>query len=166
MTSTFGDRYVFSDLEYTEVSVSTRVDWSFSQWLTLQTYIQPLVAVGDYRGLKEFAEPGSFEFHDYGETPESSIEFNEELGQYEIAPGHGGEDFTVSDPDFNFKSLRLNMVLRWEYSPGSTFFLAWTRNGTNFDNPGRFDLNRDVGDLLDAPGDDVVLIKVSRWFDF
>jgi len=166
MASTFGNRYVFADLEYTEVSVSTRIDWSFSQWLTLQSYVQPLVAVGDYRGLKEFIEPGTFEFNEYGETDDSSIELNSETGAYEITPSGGGEEFTVSDPDFNFKSLRLNMVLRWEYSPGSTFFLAWTRNGTNFENPGRFDLNRDIGDLLEAPGDDVVLIKVSRWFDF
>jgi hypothetical protein len=166
VTATFGNRYVFSDLEYTEVSVSMRVDWSFSQWLTLQTYVQPLVAVGDYRGFKEFAEPGSFTFDDYGQAGDSSIEYNGETGDYAVTPADGGEAFTLSDPDFNFKSLRLNMVLRWEYRPGSTFFLAWTRNGTSFENPGDFNLRTDIGNLVDAPGDDVVLLKVSRWFDF
>lgn len=166
MTRTFGSRYVFADLEYSEVSATLRMDWSFTPRLTLQTYLQPLIAVGDYRNLKEFAEPETFEFEVYGEKPGSAISYDASAEEYLVDPGDGGETFTVSDPDFNFKSLRLNMVLRWEYDPGSTLYLVWTRNGTNFANPGRFDLGRDVGDLIDAPGDDVLLVKVSRWFDF
>ncbi len=164
-TSTFGSRYLFADLEYVEASMTFRVDWSFTPRLTLQSYVQPLIAVGDYRGLKQFAEPGTFDFDVYGETPGSSIS-HEPGAEYEIDPGDGGDTFTVRDPDFNFKSIRLNTVLRWEYSPGSTFYLVWTRNGTNFDHAGQFDLGRDVGDLMNAPGDDVLLVKVTRWFDF
>lgn len=166
MASTYGDRYIFADIEYSEVAMSMRVDWSFTPRLTLQTYVQPLIAVGDYRRLKEFAEPETYDFNVYGETPGSSISYDEAEDEYAIDPGDGGDTFTVGNPDFNFKSLRLNMVLRWEYNPGSTFYLVWTRNGTAFDRPGQFDLRQDVGDLLDAPSDDVVLIKVSRWFDF
>jgi len=163
-TSTFGSRYVFADIEYREVAMSIRVDWSFTQRLTLQTYLQPLVAVGDYQDLKELREPGTFDFDVYGEAPGSSIELAD--GTYTVDPGDGGDTFTVSDPDFNFKSLRLNTVLRWEYSPGSTFYLVWTRNGTNFDRPGQLDLAADIEDVLRADSDDVVLVKVSRWFDF
>ena len=44
----------------------------------------------------------------------------------------------LRDRDFNFKSLKVNMVLRWEYGPGSTFFFVWTQDRMNFDDPGSF----------------------------
>ena len=39
-------------------------------------------------------------------------------------------DFTAYDglkenPDFHRRSLRFNLVLRWEYAPGSTIFVVW-----------------------------------------
>ena len=67
----------------------------------------------------------------------------------DIDPGDGGDVFRQWNPDFNVKSLRLNMVLRWEYMPGSTFYLVWTRDKANFDDPGSFDLERDLNNLLE-----------------
>ncbi len=166
MSATFGHRYLFADLEYREVSLSARADWAFTPRLTLQTYIQPLIAVADYQGIKAFARPGTFEFDVYGEDGESSIAYDEANQEYLIDPGDGGESFTAPDRDMNFKWLMVNMVLRWEYSPGSTFYFVWTRNGANTDDPGSFNLKRDAGALLDAPADDVVMVKFTRWFDF
>ena len=46
--------------------------------------------------------------------------------------------FTFSDPDYNFKSLRLNAVFRWEMKPGSNFYVVWTRQQQDFSDPGQF----------------------------
>ena len=35
--------------------------------------------------------------------------------------------FTFGRPDFNFKSLRVNAVARWEFRPGSSLYLVWTQ---------------------------------------
>jgi hypothetical protein len=166
MTATYGDRYIFSDIEYKEVGMSMRVDWAFTPRLTLQAYAQPLIAVGDYHRLKEFAAPRTYDFNAYGETPGSSIAYDATEDEYQIDPGDGGEPFTVSNPSFTFKSIRLNTVLRWEYRPGSTFFLVWTRNGTGFSSVANLDIERDARSLLELPGEDVVMAKVTRWFDF
>ena len=165
MTATYGRRYIFSDFDYREISMSARVDWSFSPRLTLQTYVQPLLAVGDYTQLKEFARPGTYDFNVYGRDG-STLEYDKETATYTVDPGDGGSVFTVDDPDFNFKSLRVNMVLRWEYSPGSTFYLVWTRNGVDDSRPGRLELGRDMRSLMGAPSDDIVLAKITNWFDF
>ncbi len=166
MSATYGHRYLFSDLHYRELSMSMRVDWSFTPQLTLQTYVQPLIAVGRYSEIKEFTDPGGYAFKTYGKDGGSSLAYDAASDVYTIDPGDGGDPFTLDNPNFNFKSLRLNMVLRWEYLPGSTFYLVWTRNGTNFDHPGQLDLSRDIDALLKAPSDDVVLVKLTRWFDF
>ena len=164
-TGTYGHRYVFADLMYREITMSTRVDWAFTPRLTLQTYVQPLIAVGDYSGLKEFSDPGGFAFRKYGEDG-GAISRDPASGDYAVDPGDGGQSFKVGNPDFNFKSLRLNLVLRWEYRPGSTIFLAWTRNGTDTGHPGDLAFGRDLDALLSARTDDVVLVKVTRWLDF
>jgi len=164
--STYGHRYVFADLDFREIAMSTRLDWAFTPKLTLQTYVQPLIAVGKYTGIKEFSNPGGLDFRKYGEDGGSTISQDPSSGTYTIDPGDGGQVFSLGNPDFNFKSLRLNLVLRWEYRPGSTIFLAWTRNGTDTGHPGDLAFGRDLDALLSARTDDVVLVKVTRWLDF
>ncbi|NIU78657.1 MAG: hypothetical protein GWN71_35435, partial [Gammaproteobacteria bacterium] len=48
-------------------------------------------------------------------------------------------DFSFADPDFNFKQLRSNLVLRWEYRPGSTLFLVWSQGRSHYEPTGAFD---------------------------
>ena len=56
-TATYGARYVFADLTQTTVSLDTRIDWTLTSKLSLQSYFQPFVAVGSYAGFKEFKRP-------------------------------------------------------------------------------------------------------------
>jgi hypothetical protein len=163
VSATYGNRYIFSDLDYRQLDLGLRLDWAFSPKLTLQTYVQPLIAVGKYETLKEFTDPGGYAFKVYGQDGGSTLDYDEANDVYNIDPGDGGASFSLGNPDFNFKSLRLNMVLRWEYSPGSTFYLVWTRDKTNFDNPGDLDPGRDMRSLMDAEGNDIVMVKLTRF---
>ena len=57
-TSTFGARYVFADLTQTTVSLDTRIEWTFTSKLSLQSYFQPFVAVGNYATAAGVPESG------------------------------------------------------------------------------------------------------------
>ncbi len=167
MAATYGTRCVFGDLEYRTFSLTTRADWTFTPKLTLQTYVQPLLAAGAYSDLKELARPGAYAFNHYGQDNGSTIGQDPADGSYAIDPDGAGpaETFTLGDPDFNFKSLKVNLILRWEYRPGSTFFFVWTHNRTNYDDPGDFDVPRDARSLFDAHGENLFMIKGTYWFD-
>jgi hypothetical protein len=166
MMATYGERFLFSTLTYREAGLSTRVDCTFTPRLTLQAYLQPLIGVGSYRGIKELARPRSYEFNRYGRDGASTIACSEAENEYRIDPDGPGpaEVFTLGNPDFNFKSLKVNLVLRWEYLPGSTFFLVWTQNRTDERHPGEFRLGRDVHSLLDTVGGNSIQVKVTRWW--
>jgi hypothetical protein len=169
MTPTYGSRYIFADLEYREFSMETRIDWTFTPKLTLQAYIQPLFAVGAYADRKELAYPSSYEFNRYGQDNGSSIVYTPEVDPdypWLVTPDGSNptKKFRLADEDFNFKSLKVNMVLRWEYAAGSTFFFVWTHDRMNFDDPGSFDFSRDARSLLDAPGENIFMVKVSQYF--
>jgi hypothetical protein len=165
MTATYGTRHVFADIDQKTLFSEIRLNWTFTPKLSLQLYLQPFIAVGKYDRIKELARPKSFEFNVYGDAP-STISYDDEYEEYTVDPDGPGpaEPFYISNPDFNYKSLRGTAVLRWEYLPGSTLYFVWTQNRADESNPGDFRLRRDLGDLLTAPGDNIFLIKVSyRW---
>jgi hypothetical protein len=75
-----------------------------------------------------------------------------------------GSAFSFDNPAFNLKSLRVNAVYRWEFKPGSTFYLVWTQQREDAARPGQFAFGSDVSSLVHAPADNVVMAKVSYWF--
>ncbi len=169
MTSTYGNRYIFSDLEYRQFSIESRIDWTFTPKLTLQAYVQPLFASGHYTEHKELAEPGTRDFNIFGQDNGSTIAHRPDLDEdnpWLVTPNGAdpSQTFSLADRDFNFKSLKVNLVMRWEYGAGSTFFFVWTQDRVNFADPGSFDIGRDAESLLDAPGEDIFMVKISQYF--
>jgi hypothetical protein len=162
-TATFGRRYVFGELHQTEAAMTTRVNWILSPRMSLQVYAQPLISVGDYRQFKELARARTFDFNRYGAGAGTIAAAGP---GYAVDPDGAGPAaaFTFDDPDFNFKSLRVNAIYRWEWRPGSTLYVAWTQQRQDLGDPGDFELGRDTSNLLRAPGDDVFLVKVSYRF--
>ena len=98
----------------------------------------------------------------------STITYNSQNKIYEVDPdGQGSaEPFTFRNPDFNFKSLRGTVVLRWEVLPGSIFYLVWTQDRVNYLVPGELSFGRDFSNLLDSESNNIFLAKFSYWLDF
>lgn len=166
-------RYVFADLDHTTWSAQVRLDWTFSPTMSLQFYGQPFLSAGSYSHFKEFATPRSFDFDEYG-ADRGTICLVE--GRYYVnpdsslpcpaspPPDHDGAfPIRFGDPDFNVRSLRTNLVLRWEYRPGSTLFVVWQqdRSGAAASD---LALRSDLGELMGDPGRHVVLLKATYWF--
>lgn len=162
--STYGNRYVFGVIDQRQLSMTTRVTYVVSPRMSIQLYTQPLLAVGDYGAFRELAGPGMFDFLEYG-TGASMLAYDPDARRYFVDPdGEGaGQPFTFADPDFNFKSLRVNAVFRWEVRPGSNLYVVWTRRQQDLGHPGDFRLGRDAAALFKAPGDDVLLVKLTYW---
>lgn len=163
-TETFGARYVFGTLDQDEVAIPLRMDLAFSPKLSLQVYAQVLLSSGAYPEISQLAAPRTFDFPVYGRDIGSIVRGPE--GNYVIDPDAGGpaKPFVLSNPDFNFKSLRVNAVLRWEFRLGSTLYVAWTQRRQNEANPGDFSFGGDTADLFRTPSDDVFVVKLAWWF--
>ena len=167
-TSTYGRRYVFADVRVTNLSINTRINWTFTPDLSLQLYVQPLIQARNYSTFKEFLQPKTYAFGVYGRgygtlsyDPASKRYTADPDGSGPAVPIQFGDNF--GQDDFNFRSIRANLVLRWEYLPGSTVYVVWQhlRSHTGFVSD--FDLSRDAGDLFREPADNVFLVKLSYW---
>jgi hypothetical protein len=79
-----------------------------------------------------------------------------------VDPGNG-VTFDIDDPDFNFRSLLGNAVLRWEYRPGSTLFLVWQQRRNDVEPLGNFEFVRDYGAMFDRAPENIFAIKATWW---
>ncbi|MBP2647937.1 MAG: putative rane associated hydrolase [Gemmatimonadetes bacterium] len=162
-TATYGNRYVFGDLDQWTLSGNFRVNWIFTPKLSLELYLQPYISSGDYRALKELAAPRTFDFNVYGENGST---YDPATGvAYPDGPGGAAAPIEIGNPDFSFASLRGNAVLRWEWHPGSTVFLVWTHNRDNSGTNAEFDPGQSFDNLLQAPADNVLLVKFTWWLN-
>ncbi len=158
-TGTHERRYVFGDLRYDQLSLETRVDWTFTPRLSLQVYAQPLVASGDYTGFRSLRQSRTFEFDEFTEADGTLIET--ENGW--VAQPPGGPEIELGRPNFTTLSLVGNAVMRWEYRPGAALFLVWQQRRSDFENTGRFAPGRDLGGIFQKRPDNVFAIKASYW---
>ncbi len=86
---------------------------------------------------------------------------------YEIDENRDGNtDYSFGKPDFTFVQYRSNLVLRWEYIPGSEIFLVWSQgnNGSGDPNDGLFEsINKEI---LQQKPDNTYLVKVTYRYIF
>jgi len=125
---------------------------------TLELYAEPFVASGQYSGLGELTRPRTNILRRYGSGSSTIVQGSD--GSFTVTDG--SDQFTL-DPNFNVLSFRSNVVLRWEWRPGSTLYMVWQQNRFGLEDP----LSRArVGDLwntLSADGDNYFAVKVSYW---
>lgn len=111
-----------------------RGSFIFARDLTLQAYLQVFFAKGRYENFMRMTAPDQF-------VP-----------------------YAFTWPDFNRLSLNSNLVLRWEYLPGSTLFLVWSQARDGDYGSYGTSLGDDFGNVLSLPMSNVLLLKVSYWF--
>ena len=162
--ATFGKRYLFGRIDRTTLSAQLRLSYGFTPDLSLEGYAEPFAATGTYSEYGELPEPRSLELRYYG-TDGTTITESEGEAPHEITVTDGDDVFSFERGDFSSLSFRTNLVLRWEWRPGSTLFLIWQQNQGDFESvtdPGGAGLG-DWGDAITSPGDSFFALKLTYW---
>jgi hypothetical protein len=133
---------VFARIDQQTVAMTFRMDYTATKTLTLQVYAQPFVSKGSWSNLRELsATPRAGAYDD----------------RYQPYAG-------IMPQDFNSKFFNSNVVVRWEYRPGSTLYLVWNQGRENFeDTKGDGTFTDDFGKLFNSRPLNTFLIKVSYW---
>lgn len=162
-----GRRYIIADLTQRSFDMTIRTDMAISPKLSVQLYAQPFTASVDYSGFKAFERPRTIDFLVYGTDGGSTIAYDEATRRFAAdADGDGpAPTATFTNPNFTLRSLRANLVLRWEYSPGSTLFLAWAHGRSGFSESSTFDVMDNLSDLRHDDKRNRLVLKLSYWFN-
>ena len=121
---TFGHRYVFAHIDRRTFVMQTRLNYTFKPDLTLDVYAEPFAASGDFFDHGELATPRARQVRRYGTDGTTA----QPLDDGTIRVTDGADTFDLANEDFNVLSFRSNVVLRWEWQPGSTFFFVWQQD--------------------------------------
>jgi hypothetical protein len=156
---TYGNRYVFGNIYRSQISAQIRLSYFFTPDLSLECYIEPFAASGEYRSFGELRAPASRELNEYGIDGRTIEEVDE--GEYAVTDG--SETFEFSAEDFGVRSFRSNVVLRWEFRPGSAFYLVWQQDRESDKEPGRRVGPRSLGQTFTADGANFFSVKLSYW---
>ena len=126
---------LFADRDVDELDIALRGIVTLTKSFSLQFYSQALLARGKYVNYRLLTGPESF-------SPEPVMSW-----AY----------------DFNSIIFNANILLRWEYLPGSTLYFVWTQG--RFDDSGNYGswFGQRFKDTFSLPHEDVLLLKLSYW---
>jgi hypothetical protein len=163
--NTYGARYLFAELDQTTLSVDTRLNVTFTPDLSLQLYAQPFVSSADFGPPAQLAAPRGYAFQQFGRDV-GEVEWTENgVRVYPVGRVEGAPSFQLRNRNFNLRELRGNAVLRWEWRPGSTLFVAWQQTRSDDAPVGDFRFTRDRTALFAARPDNVLVIKMNYWLN-
>jgi hypothetical protein len=152
------DRYFMAELNQKTVVLEFRVNLSLTPDLSLQYYGQPFISSGTYSNYKWITNPKANRIEEQYQPVFPNANFEVDLNE------DGNSDITLGNPDFKYVFFQSNMVLRWEYLPGSTIYLVWSqsRNDGDYEQsqlPFAFD--EDMNRMFAIFPHDVFLVKLS-----
>jgi hypothetical protein len=157
----YGNRYIFADISRSSLSSQFRVNYAFNPDLTLEVYAEPFAASGRYSRHGELSAPGSGKILRYGVDGGTTTGVTEDGVPFAVAEG----DTILLDAqsDFNVLSYRSNVVMRWEWRRGSTFFLVWQQNRSENEPIGSAVGFDEMWDAFSAEGENFLALKISYW---
>lgn len=128
---------IFADLDKDQVSLSASASVMFSRDLSCQLSAEGLISGLDYRNYRPY------------------------LGGDRYGPVVSGYN-----SDFTWGALNSTLLVRWEYRPGSTLYLVWTRAKSDWSrNANHIDLTRDFNRFFSTGSENLFLIKTTYWLN-
>jgi hypothetical protein len=157
-------RYIFAELEQKTLMMTVRLNFTINPELSVEYYGQPFVSAGKYTNFKRITVPDADKYENrYHLFSPEEVSFDAESGYSVDENLDNVTDYSFDNPNFNFRQYRSNLVIRWEYLPGSTLFLVWSQGRTSSASDGRFSYANDIKDLFNTKANNVFLIKLSYW---
>lgn len=157
--------YIFADLAQHVLSLSLRINLNITPDMTIQYWGQPFFAAADYSAYKKISSPMAVNYSDrYHEFTENEIISMENI-YYIDEDIDGNIDYSLANPDFNFDEFLSNLVVRWEFVPGSTLYAVWSQTINAATPVGEFILRDNINTLFtEQKPYNVFLLKFSYRF--
>jgi hypothetical protein len=157
-----------SEVEQRSFSLTARLSYNLTPDLTIQYYGQPFIFRALYKNYGFVTDPLNREYDArFSRYADGEIQWDEQGESFLVDEnGDGSTDYSFGKPDFNYIQFRSNLVIRWEYIPGSELFLVWSQGSTpnaysDLDTPL---INSLFDNVFDEKARNVLLVKCTYRF--
>ena len=161
-------RTIVSEVDQRSFAITARLSYNITPDLTVQYYGQPFIFRALYRQYGFVTDPLAKKYDQRFRTY-TCCEIHLSDNVFTVDEnGDGIEDYSFDRPDFNFIQFRSNLVVRWEYIPGSEIYLVWSQGAfpdayDDLDTALPVSLFNHVFDGKPKPGN-IFLVKVTYRF--
>jgi hypothetical protein len=157
-------RYILGTIGQKTLGLTFRADLNLTPEFSIQYYGSPFISRGSYSEFKRVTNPEGKKYNERISLLKPIMIAENSYGLDEN--NDNIEEYSITDPDFNFHQFRSNFVAKWEYRPGSFLYLVWSsdRTGSNSSSDASF---ADSFSLLkNVFPENIFLIKLNYWFSF
>jgi hypothetical protein len=156
-------RYLFGTVDQLTHRFSARMNYHITPELSVQYYVQPFISSVDYSYYKMVTDPRADKYTDrFKLYQRGEITYSETDSRYMVDENSDGmPDYSFRKPDFKSLDFISNMVVRWEYRPGSAIFLVWSQNRKEQTEYYPASLGQNMNDLTAIFPANIFLIKLS-----
>jgi len=162
VTSSPGPVYIVGNMNQKTFGLTMNLQVNMTPDISLQWYGAPFTSTAKYKDFKKAMNPESHiradRFHTFSPNEIS-------LSDSKYTVQNDTENFSFTNPDFNFNEFRSIFVGRWEYLPGSTLYVVWEHsmsNNAGYYLPG-WDQNLDR--MFGLPAKNIFMVKLNYWFN-
>ncbi|MEN9445074.1 MAG: hypothetical protein RIS47_1965 [Bacteroidota bacterium] len=158
--ATIPTQYIFGSIDQRNFVTFFRIDYSITPDMSIQYYGQPFVGAGDFSNYKTTAQADSKDYAQRFEAiPAAQMEYDTPNETFKVTTPNYSYNF--STPEFNTKHFISNLVLRWEYRPGSILFLVWSQGREHYLADGKYELGDNLNKLFHGYPENIFLVKLS-----
>jgi hypothetical protein len=150
------DRYFLAEIKQKTFVAQLRMDYGLTPDFSIQFYAQPFISTGEYSNLKYITNPIASVYSDRFMATLPDENFGIDMNTDGIVDGY------LENPNFKFIQFQSNLVARWEYLPGSTVYLVWSQNKTDYPENFTFDFYNDMDNLFSVFPHNIFLLKFSH----
>ena len=159
-------RYIVAGINQETFRLTLKANYSVNANLSIQYYGQPYITKGKYVNHGFVSNPASDNYRDQFSLYTADQLITDKVnGKFQVDENKdGSEDYQFNLPDFSFAEFRSNLVLRWEYKPGSEIFLVWAQGLSSYTAPNGGLIANFRAQILDQTPEHTFLVKYTYRF--
>ncbi|WP_372771879.1 DUF5916 domain-containing protein [Mangrovibacterium sp.] len=150
--------YMVGQIDQKTLESTLRLEYFITPELSLQYYASPYASIGRYSEFRRV------NIGDSRKLSERYISVDGNLSGDIYTFEEGTDSYKMYNPDFTFKEFNSNLVARWEFRPGSTFYLVWNNTVSDYQRGYEQSIGRTFGDIFGTKSQNVFMLKFTYWF--
>lgn len=136
--------YIMGEMVQRTYGLTLKTKVNLTPDLSIQLYASPFTSTAHYDDFKEAADTRSKVYEE---------RFNM----------LSDDQITFRDPDFRFNEFRSNIVIRWEYRPGSTLYFVWEHSRSAHETGYFPGWAKNLSHTFGLPSVNTFMVKLNYW---